>query len=464
MASGPEAFVSHARYGEEFAKARGLVLGHPRRWRVIYHYDGDGVAAASALLRAFARLGYPAQATALFGVERERFAALARATPGPMVVTDTGSSWLDLYPEHPHPVVVLDHHRYPGAPEPPALPKHVAFVNPVDWGVDGMNELSASSLAWLFTVFLDPANWDNAPWGLSGAIHDRQHVGGFRGLNGLLVEEARRRSLLERRRGLALFGRSTGEALARSVDPYLRGISGRPEAAERFLRELRIPPERPPTELTAEERTRLSEGVRKHLEGAQVLPEFAAMLDGERWYVPALGLDAEEVSNLQNATGRAGVPGVGVAYALGDPGAAGKARTTEAEWREGLLRGLRRVEEGGVRSMEALRWFESPETPLAGTQAGLAMNYLLPSDLPVFVFSDAGDAPTKISARGLVRQVERGLDLATVCRRAAAEVGGEGGGHRVASGATIPPGARERFLEAANRELLRQGRGPEAAT
>jgi len=456
MASGPEALVTHPRYGPEFAKARGLVLGHPRRWRVIYHYDGDGVAAASALLRAFARLGYPAQATPLFGVERERFAALARATPGPFLITDSGSAWLDLYPQHPHPVVILDHHRYPGAPEPPALPAHVAFVNPVDWGVDGGGELSASSLSWLFSVFLDPANWDNAPWGLSGAIHDRQHVGGFRGLNAVLVEEARRRGLLERRRGLGLFGRSVAEAVAQSVDPYVRGISGHPEAAERFVREQGIDPGRRPNELTADESSRLAQSVRQRLEASEVLPEFVAMLEADRWYVPALGLDAEEVSNLQNATGRAGIPGVGVAYALGDPRAAEKARATEADWRTGLLRGLRRIEEDGVHEMPSLRWFESPETPLAGTQAGLAMNYLLPSDRPVFVFSDGGDQPTKVSARGLDRLVARGLDLAGVCRIAASEVGGEGGGHRVASGATIPPGARERFLAAADRELAVQ--------
>jgi single-stranded-DNA-specific exonuclease len=463
MASGPEAFVAHARYHEEFAKARGLVLGHPTRWRIIYHYDGDGVAAASALLRGFARLGYPTQATPLFGIERERFTALARATAGPILITDTGASWLDLYPAHPHPVVVLDHHRYPGSPEPPPLPPHVAFVNPLDWGVDGMDELCAATLSWLFTVFLDPANWDNAVWGLSGAIHDRQHVGGFHGLNATLVEEARRRALLERRRGLALFGRSVGEALAQSVDPYVRGLSGHPEAAERFVRDLAIDPTRRPVELTSDESDRLAHAVRDRLEADHVLPEFAAMLDGERWYVPALGLDAEEVSNLQNAAGRAGRPGVGVAFALGDPGAAERARAAEAEWRSGLLRGLKRIEDDGVRAMESLRWFESPELPLAGTQAGLAMTYLLPGDVPVFVFSEAGDEPTKVSSRGLVRQVERGLDLATVCRTAAAEVGGEGGGHRVASGATIPPGARDRFLAAANRELGRQGFARQAA-
>ncbi len=456
MPSGPDGLVDHPRYREEFARARGLLLGTPRRWRVVYHYDGDGVGSASALLRALARLGYPAQATPLAGVERARISALLRATPGPVLVADTGASWLDRFAEHDHPVIVLDHHRYPGVPEPPRLPDHVAFVNPLDWGVDGATELSAATLSWLFTVFLDPANWDNAPWGLSGAIHDRQHVGGFRGLNGTLVAEAARRSLVRPRRGLPLFGPTLREALAGSVDPYVRGLSRRPDAAEAFLRELAIAPGTRPTELAADAAERLERALRRRLEGAGVLPEFVGMVGGERWYLPDLATDAEELSNLQNAAGRAGIPGVGVALALGDPGARSRAAEAEADWRAGVLRGLGRIEDGGVRSMSALRWFESPELPLAGTQAGLAMNYLLPPDLPVLVFSDAGTEPTKVSGRGLRQQVDRGLDLASALRTAAAEVGGEGGGHRVASGATIPPGARDRFLEAANREIGRQ--------
>lgn len=459
MPSGPDGFVSHPRYLEEFGRARGLLLAHPRRWRVVYHYDGDGVAAASALLRAFARLGYPAQATPLFGVERDRIARLLRSSPGPVLITDTGASWLDLLAGHPHPVIVLDHHRY----VPPAgTPDHLALVNPLDWEVDGMNELSAATLCWLFTIFLDPANWDNAPWGLSGAIHDRQHIGGFRGLNAVLVEEAARRSLLERRQGLPLFGPTVSDALAGSVDPFVRGLSGHPDASRAFLGELGIDPSRPPAKLSGEEAGRLARAIRERLEKDSVLPEFVGLADGERWFVPGHGLDAEEISNLQNATGRAGIPGVGVAYALGDPTAAERARAAEEAWRTGILRGLRRLEEEGVHSLRYLKWFESPEMPLAGTQAGLAMSYLLPPEVPVFVFTDAGAEPTKVSSRGLVRQVDRGLDLASVCRVAASEVGGEGGGHRVASGATIPPGTRDRFLAAADRELARQ-LGPSGA-
>lgn len=456
MPPGPDGFVRDPRYREEFDRARGLVLGRPRRWRVIYHYDGDGIAGASSLLRAFDRLGYPAQATALTGVERDRIVQLLAATPGPVLLVDSGASWLDLYGKHPHPVVVLDHHRYPGVPHPPELPPHVAFVNPLDWGVDGMSELCGATLAWLFTVFLDPANWDNAPWGLSGAIADRQHVGGFKGLNGTLVGEAVARKVLEVRRGMPLFGGTVGEALSESIDPYVRGLSNHPAAAGAFLGSLGIAPERPVASLAREEHARLTAALKERLDRDGVLPEFTGMLDADRWYCPGLALDAEEVSNRQNAAGREGVPEVGVAWSLGDPAAAERAVAAERAWRQGILRGLARVEEAGVHSSAHLKWFESPEMPLAGTQAGLAMSYLLPPDVPVFVFSDVPNARTKVSSRGLVLQVERGLDLATVCRTAAAAVGGEGGGHRVASGATIPPGTRAKFLEVADAELGRQ--------
>ncbi|EQD68232.1 single-stranded-DNA-specific exonuclease RecJ, partial [mine drainage metagenome] len=238
--------------------------------------------------------------------------------------------------------------KYPGAPEPPELPPHVAFVNPLDWGVDGMSELCASMLTWLFTIFLDPVNWDNAPWGLSGAIGDRMHVGGFRGLNGRLVDEAVQRSVVVRRPGVALLGPTVGAALAGSIDPYVRGLSGEPERSAAFLREHGIDPTGPVGELDAAQTAALVAALRARLEGAGVLPEFVALLDQERWFLPSLGLDAEDLSNLQSATGRAETPGIGVAMALGDDGAFERARRAETGWREGILKGLRRIERDGV--------------------------------------------------------------------------------------------------------------------
>jgi len=460
MPSGPDGFVADPAYGREFTRARELLLAHPGRWRIIYHYDGDGIASASSLVRMLERLGYPPYATPLQGVERDRMQKLLTGTHGPVIVVDTGASWLDLYPEHRSPVIVLDHHQYEGAPHPPVLPSHVAFVNPVDWGVDGMREMCAATLSWLFTVFIDPVNWDNAAWGISGWSADRQHVGGFRGLNATLVDEAVRRSLVQRRTGLALFGPNLAEALARSIDPYVRGVSGRPDGSRSFLEGLGLDPTARPDALDAEAERRLHEALLVRLATQGVRPEFTGSLRRERYALPSLGLDGEELSNWQNALGRAAQPGRGIALALGDRSAWTAARQAEDTWRSTILAGMRRVEDGGVNSLSAIQWFESAETTYAGTQAGFAMNYLVDPTRPLVVFS-RGAGVWKISGRGTDWLVGRGLDLAVALRTAAAAVGGEGGGHKVASGATIPLAARDRFLDATNKVVAGQLARPE---
>jgi single-stranded-DNA-specific exonuclease len=462
MPTGPERFVEHPAYETEFTKARALLLAHPGRWRILYHYDGDGIASASCAVRALGRLGYPAQATPFVGVERSRMAELLKASPGPLLIVDTGASWLDLYPSHAAPVIVLDHHQYPGSPQPPALPDHVAFVNPLDWGVDGMRELCASTLTWLYTIFLDPRNWDNAAWGISGGISDRQHVGGFHGLSKVLVDEAARRSLVAPQKGLRIGFGPVGAALSTSIDPYFKGLSGRPDRALDLLRSLAIDPETAVDALGAEAEHRLREALRTHLVDQKVRPEFVELLVEEAYRIPALDADAQEIANWQNATGRVGTPGIGIALALGDPSARDRARAAALAWQTGVLEGLLRLEEGGLKEMKSVQWFESPEPTLAGTQAGLAMNYLLDQERPVFAFTATDAGPVKVSARGTLWLVGRGLDLSLTCREAAAKVGGEGGGHKVASGATLPAGQRDAFLEEADRLVALQLGGPSA--
>ena len=450
MPSGPEGYVLEPTYGREFSHAKELLLQHPGRWRIVYHYDGDGIASASSAVRMFRRLGYAFQATPLQGVERGRMESILRATRGPVLIVDTGCSWLDLYRDHKHPVVVLDHHQYPGVPQPPELPRHVALVNPLDWGVDGMSEMCAATLTWLFTVWIDPKNWDNAAWGLSGAIADRQHQNGFKGLNARLLDEAIDRSLVQRARRLSLFGPTILDALSRSIDPFVVGLSGRPHAARELLRSLGIDAGRPPAQLDAEETRRLTTTLLMRLVQQGTRPEFVELLTQEGYRIPSLGLDAQEVSNYQNATGRVGEPGVGVGIALGDPSALERARAAEEQWRTGVLGGLLRVEEKGVNLLRSIQWFDSGEPTLAGTQAGLAMSYFLDSRRPTFAFTRSEDQ-YKISGRGTLWLVGQGLDLSEACRTAAQKAGGEGGGHKVASGATIPATARETFLDEVDR-------------
>jgi RecJ-like exonuclease len=77
-------------------------------------------------------------------------------------------------------------------------------------------------------------------------------------------------------------------------------------------------------------------------------------------------------------------------------------------------------------------------------------------DRPIVAFAAKSDEETKVSARGTARLVGRGLDLSVVMREASRSVGGDGGGHDVAAGATIPAGAEEAFVDAADDVVARQ--------
>jgi RecJ-like exonuclease len=65
----------------------------------------------------------------------------------------------------------------------------------------------------------------------------------------------------------------------------------------------------------------------------------------------------------------------------------------------------------------------------------------------------------KVSARAPRACVNAGVNLAAVCAHAAAAVGGAGGGHAPAAGATIPRAKMQAFLEEADATLEAQLRG-----
>jgi len=77
-------------------------------------------------------------------------------------------------------------------------------------------------------------------------------------------------------------------------------------------------------------------------------------------------------------------------------------------------------------------------------------------DVPIVAFARRNDEETKVSGRGTGPLVSRGLDLSVVMREAARAAGGDGGGHDVAAGATIPAGNEAAFVEHADRVVGEQ--------
>ena len=55
---------------------------------------------------------------------------------------------------------------------------------------------------------------------------------------------------------------------------------------------------------------------------------------------------------------------------------------------------------------------------------------------------------TDISSRGTPYQIGKGLNLSEAMREVCGDMGGQGGGHVIASGGIIPRGSEDAFLKA----------------
>ena len=71
---------------------------------------------------------------------------------------------------------------------------------------------------------------------------------------------------------------------------------------------------------------------------------------------------------------------------------------------------------------------------------------------PVFAFADSTEG-VKVSARARGDLVEGGLNLKKIVSSAAGKVGGYGGGHSGAAGATIPAGNEEVFINSVENDI-----------
>jgi RecJ-like exonuclease len=407
--------------------------------RVVSHYDADGLAAASVMAGALRRMGKQFHLSMVKGLEPEAVERIAKEGNGNILFLDMGSGQIDGLESLDAKVVALDHHK------PIRKSKKVVQVNPHFHGVDGMSEACGASLSLLLSVVMDQANWDLSPIALAGVVGDRQHMGGMKGLNQQVLEQAVERKHITVQRGLNLTGTTVLDTLANSVDPYFVGLSGREENVLAFLESVKINPKSPMGSLDEVYRRKLTSMLSLRLMGQGCRPETVEELVSDVLWIPSMELSASDLADLLNACGRMDHEGLGVAVSLGDKEALQEANGLRREYTSKILKRLMAVEDDGAEQMDHIQYFEAPDPSLAGAQCGLAMQYILDQGKPTIALSTVG-AKVKVSSRGTKHLVSKGLDLSSALKRSAERVGGIGGGHSVASGATIPADRRDEFL------------------
>lgn len=418
--------------------------------RVFSHNDADGIGAASVLTSMLVRAGKGSQTTNLKSFDLPAIQSGLVKGVDLLIVADMGSSNLTALESLGTKVIVLDHHR------PEKDSETVIHLNPSVFKVDGARYACASTLSMLLAATVEDSNWDLLPMAFAGMVGDRQHLQGLIGVNAHLYDEGSRRNLVQEKKGSLLPPGPVGDGLMRITHPFIRGVSGDPQGIARLLQEANVRPESTWDGLDEGGRRRLSSLISLRLleQGCslgsledELAPDYFFPQDNSRAY---------QLTRLINACGRVDETALGLAMLLGVKEARERAETLVREYDEMLLNAAKRTAERGISKEAAIQHFESPHKEVSSELCGLVMQWVGDQDKATICLTRM-DREFKVSSRGTRKLVDKdGLDLAVAMRDAAASVGGVGGGHNIASGATIPLGKDIDFLQALDAIIAKQ--------
>jgi RecJ-like exonuclease len=438
------------------------------------HIDADGLTSAAVAATALRRADLPFETVFEKQLDAEAVEAIAATDYDTVLFTDFGSGQLDVIGDHERAgaftPVIADHHQ-------PADVDTEFHLNPLLEGLNGAKELSGAGAAYVLARALGNAtdggpvdNRDLAALAVVGAVGDMQAgEDGLTGANAGIVEEGVAAGVLTEATDLALYGKQTRplpKLLEYATEAGIPGVSGDEAGAIRFLEGLDLELKadggwRTWVDLTADERRTVASAlVRRAVERGVPSGKIESLV-GTTYTLPEEPegtelRDASEFSTLLNATARYERADVGLAVCLGDRSdGLDRARQLLRAHRRNLSEGIQWVEQHGVTRAEHVQWFDAGEEireTIVGIVAGMAMGVPgVNPNVPILAFARKNEAETKVSGRGTGRLVGRGLDLSRVMREASRAVGGDGGGHDVAAGATIPAGQEEAFVEHADR-------------
>jgi RecJ-like exonuclease len=178
----------------------------------------------------------------------------------------------------------------------------------------------------------------------------------------------------------------------------------------------------------------------------------------ERYWSDELRSELERFADLLDSCGKGGHRDLGLAVCMGSKEAFDEAVDLEYQYRKNILKELLRIDNEGVKEKQSYRFFYSQDSSLGGVIGGIATNFILDKEKPLFSLVCKEDE-LHVSCRGNQYLVDKGLDLGSAMKNAADTLGGNGGGHKIAAGATIPIEKKEKFLETVDSLILRQLKG-----
>ena len=433
---------------------------------IVAHIDADGISSAAIAAKTCERLDKEYEVLFANKMDEQTIERINTSERSLVWIVDLGSGYLSKYTRDR--IVVTDHH----VPDPGwrkqkqvTLDRYwmsIEHVNCHTHGLDGSVDACGASTTYLVSKAVDPSNMDLAYIGVIGACGDLQDYSHSMlvGVNEIALRDAVMNGDVTIEHDIRLFGRETRplvQLVQYSTDPVIEGLTDNGPECVRFFASLDIPlkdgnSNRSWNMLSAMEKERARKGLIERID-----PDDYDVLIGDVYTLNRFphegGLrDVKEFATTLNSCGRYDDAPTGMRICLGDPDAMKDADENRAEHRRNISATLQYVKQNDlVRTRKYIQYFNAGRA-IKETVVGIVAGMMLNSDecrkdLPMIAFATAEDG-IKVSARADRSLGQRGLDLSVVMNTAAGLVGGFGGGHNVAAGATIPPGKEDEFLDA----------------
>ncbi|HEY3419807.1 MAG TPA: DHH family phosphoesterase [Methanomassiliicoccales archaeon] len=453
---------------------------------VVGHIDADGITATSIAFKSLQDQRMDVKYNFIKKIDENEIKRINKIDSDGVLLVDLGSGYASRL-EHPG-LCIADHHEVdPVGPSRSRRKGQVSLLdfdnegsrhlNPHLFGFDGSKELSGAGAAYAIAKAMDGRNRNLAHLAIVGAVGDFQDSSECRliGLNRRILEDAETVGSVRSATDVRYFGRETRPLvnfLRYSSDPRLPRLTNEEDMCYEFLREQGIPLKedghwRCWADLRQEEKDRIVAVLKKILAGSDQGPEAASRLMGEVYSLvreePRTVMhDAKEFATLLNSCGRYEKAPTGLEVCIKGPQLKREkmnALRNLQNHRDNLKGAIEMVKGKDRVVLGSVQYLRNGEgsfcLPVEDTVVGIVAGMLLgsgdiPCDRPLIAFALSVDENnvemTKVSARGTKELVEKGLDLSSAMRRASESVGGTGGGHNIAAGATIPQGREDDFL------------------
>jgi single-stranded DNA-specific DHH superfamily exonuclease len=460
--------------------------------RIVSHYDADGITSAGIICNALLRREIQFHTTIVSKLEDSFIQGLKDPL---IIICDMGTAQLDLISAHlsEKDVIIIDHHTPPLTSPTPinelvsSLPASFALINPYlpesdhegvrDREGEGEGEeekeiegdICAAGLSYLVARRLSSngrGNIDLAGLAVAGTLGDKLRMD--TGTNKMILDEGIKEGVISVEKGLKLGDGKIRDLVLFSTDPYIP-LAGKVEWVDAFLKRLDIEGDRNIGDLDEEEERRLTAALLS-LSGES---NAGAAINRDALVGDMYILNAEvvrrgiDLMRMVDACGRFGKAGVGIGLCLRDGEMIEAAVSLYMQFQSKLVSELNRIEsgEGIIKELPAIFYFYVQERGVTGILDGIVAEYLYPAKPVIALNMKTRDekgarAETKISARCSKKLIaegkEDGIDLAKAMEKASKEVGGFGGGHPVAAGASIPNGSEDKFIVILNRTIEEQ--------